>query len=119
MLKGSEDHHLGAREQRFQEIQTHTPPSPNRTSCRGCSGCLSRERPGEDRGEGPSLEGGRLAWASAGLFVGPLFLAIVGATCLRASLVGQLVGAAAGLAAGMAGCVAAGKLIYRGGKETE
>lgn len=89
----------------------------------GCSGCVgepTRAAPRQSVAEpGPrmSLYGGRLVAASMGLFLGPLVLAVVGASCFDPAGGWQLLGAVAGLSAGMAASVAAARILARLSKE--
>jgi hypothetical protein len=84
--------------------------------CSSCSGCTMRDELGEDSGTDPLLSGWRLGMVSAGLFLGPVFLAIAGAACCGDGEGVQFLGATAGLGMGMTGSVVVGKLLHRTGK---
>jgi hypothetical protein len=80
----------------------------------GCRGCPIQGCPAEGREEAPS--GWRLGLASAGLFLGPGVLAIIGAVCYSGSQIGQFLGAIGGLVIGMTGSVMIARLLGRAGR---
>ena len=84
--------------------------------CGGCQGCPTDEKVSQTGLDAP-LAGGALVFASIGFFLGPLGMAVLGATWFDHSGASQLAGAVAGLAAGMLASVAVGRLLARVGKE--
>ncbi|MHC4179361.1 MAG: hypothetical protein ACYSWU_17755 [Planctomycetota bacterium] len=68
--------------------------------------------------EEPRLAGWRLGLVSMGLFLGPVVLAIVGATSFGDGPGTQLAGAIAGLGLGSAASVGIVRILYRGGEKT-
>lgn len=88
----------------------HTHHESTVTNCHGCSGGPMRNcRAGDSRAE--SLSGWRLVLCAMGAFLGPGFLAIVGASCLGESHSMRFVAAIAGLAVGIVGAAVVAKRL--------
>ena len=94
------------------------PLEPNRVDpqCAGCPGCAADGSVAEPDPDAP-LEGFRFVVASAGIFLVPLGLAILGATLMQSRPGGGLLGALAGLATGMALAAGVARSLGRFGKE--
>ena len=91
------------------------PTEPGHSRCAGCAGSAC---PTEESLDGAPLAGWPLAAASAGLFLGPIILAIVGSLCAGGGQASRLVGALLGLALGMAVAVGVHRWLHAKGKET-
>ena len=105
--------------------QTFPPDRLGRPQCPACSvrDCPAErqpenpvENPAENQAEGPLLAGWRLGLVSAGLFLGPVVLAILGAGILGSSPGRQLAGAIGGLGMGFAVSVGVTRMMCPGGE---
>jgi len=85
----------------------HTMGSPR------CDGCAVPQCRVEAASDDRLLSGWRLAVTSMGLFLGPIVLTLVGATCFPSKAECQLAGAMIGLAAGIGSSIAVVKLMRR------
>lgn len=74
---------------------TRQAPAPG-----GCVSCRAADCPLSTAVAAPDFRGGRLAWASLAVFIGPLLLALAGAIGFGPTLEGQLFGVATGLVLG-------------------
>ena len=84
---------------------------PTEAVCSDCPRCSGGDRPSEEESDRALLLGWRLGLSAAGLFLGPVVLAIVGALLLDDSPASQLAGATAGLGLGLAVSVAVAKVL--------
>ncbi len=95
----------------------HAPDEP-RLSCSSCARCPTANCPARNDEEEPRLHGPALGLAAAGLFLGPIALAIAGSVCAGDDRGMQLVGALSGLLLGICAsvlCVRIARRQDRGG----
>ena len=78
----------------------HAPDKPT-MSCSGCARCPTTNCPAENDEAEPRLRGRALGLAAAGLFLGPIALAIAGSFVAGDEREMQLVGALGGLLLGI------------------
>jgi hypothetical protein len=101
---------------RTDYIATHTQRELPLADCTGCTTCGSPEGCGPPAEDGP-FRGWHLVLISAGLFLGPVGLAIVGAILGGDRPAAQLLGAVTGLLLGMGAGILAAKLLGSNGEK--
>jgi len=90
----------------------HAPDTPT-LSCSSCARCPTANCPAKHDEEAPRLRGRALGLAAAGLFLGPIALAIAGSLCAGDEWEMQLVGALAGLLFGICASLLCVKVAHR------
>jgi hypothetical protein len=95
---------------RMDAIAAHAKRELPLADCTGCTTCGSPEGCGPPAEDGP-FRGWHLVLISAGLFLGPVGLAIVGAILGGDRPAAQLLGAVTGLLLGMAAGILTAKLL--------